>query len=321
MQSFVVLVIGFILLVWGADHFVAGASALAKKLGVPPLIIGLTVVAFGTSAPELTVSVTAGMKGANALAISNVLGSNLFNTLMVIGCCAIFAPQTTDKDLLKRDWPMFLLSMTALTAMIALPQDRILSRVDGALLLLSFFVVIGMQVRAGMKDRNALHAENDEIADISNPLHIAFNIVAGLICIVFGGDFCVDGATGIARIFGLSETIIGLTVVSVGTSLPELVTSIAATKRGEQDMAIGNVIGSNLFNVLLILSISSVLTPIPVGFTAVVDCLFVLFIGSFLYVLAKKDKINRSAGFAMVCSYALYMAYVVIRDMQVATFV
>lgn len=316
MIAFITLIAGFILLVWGADHFVAGASALAKKMGVPPLIIGLTVVAFGTSAPELTVSVTAGMNQANELAISNVLGSNLFNLLVVIGGCALFTKQTMDKDLLKRDWPYTLVAVTALSLMIAFDME--LSRLDGVLLLAGFFFVVGTQIMAGMKNRELLHEENDEISDISNPMLIAFNIFAGLACIMFGGDFCVSGASDIASMFGLSETIIGLTVVSVGTSLPELATSVAATRRGENDMAIGNVVGSTLFNVLLILSISSIINPIPVGINAVIDSIFVIMMCVFVLYLSKTDKINRNSGIAMVASYVIYMTYVVMRDMQPA---
>lgn len=314
MIAFITLLAGFVLLVWGADHFVAGASALAKKMGIPPLIIGLTVVAFGTSAPELTVSVTAGMNQANELAISNVLGSNLFNLLVVIGGCALFTKQTMDPSLLKRDWPYTLIAVSTLSAMIAMDME--LSRLDGMILLAGFFFVVGTQIRAGLKDRALLHAENDEISDIENPLLIAFNILAGLACIMFGGDFCVSGASELAAMFGLSETIIGLTVVSVGTSLPELATSIAATRRGENDMAIGNVVGSTLFNVLLILSISSIINPIPVGMNAVIDSLFVIMMCLFVLYLAKTDKINRNSGIAMIASYTIYMVYIVMRDMQ-----
>lgn len=316
MLAFIILIAGFILLVWGADHFVAGASALAKKIGIPPLIIGLTVVAFGTSAPELTVSVTAGMNQSNELAISNVLGSNLFNLLMVIGGCALFTKQKMDPALVKRDWPYTLAAVTLLSGMIIFDME--LSRLDGAILFLGFFLVVGSQIMAGLKDRELLHAENEEISDMENPLMIAFNILAGLACIVVGGDFCVDGATEIALMFGLTETIVGLTVVSIGTSLPELATSIAATRRGENDMAVGNVVGSTLFNVLLILSISSMINPIPVEMNAVVDSIFVIIMCLAVFALAKSDKINRNAGIAMISSYLIYMAYVVIRDLPSA---
>lgn len=313
MISFVTLVAGFILLVWGADHFVAGASALAKKIGIPPLIIGLTVVAFGTSAPELTVSATAGMQGANALAISNVLGSNMFNLLVVIGGCALFTPQISDKSLLKRDWPYCLIATVTLALMITI--DKELSRFDAGLLLMGFFAVIGSQIYAGIKQR-ALHDENDEISDMTNPALIGGNIVAGIACIYFGGEFCVTGAREIALMFGLSDTIIGLTVVSVGTSLPELVTSIAATRRGEREIAIGNVVGSNLFNLLLILGVSGLLTPIPVANTAISDVAFLLCCSVLVYFLSRKEQIGRKDGILLVGIYISYMVWVVVRDVM-----
>ncbi len=308
MIPYIMLIIGFILLIQGADAFVAGSSALAKRLGISPLVVGLTVVAFGTSAPELTVSVTAGLKGANALAISNVLGSNLFNMLVVIGGCAIFAKQSTAPSLLKRDWPMSLFAMGALTCMIAL--DKVLTRIDGLLLLTGFFVVIGLQLSQALRERSP-----QEVTEEQEKLPVIFvKCVVGIVCIIFGGDFCVVYATEIAHIWGWSETIIGLTVVSVGTSLPELVTSIAATRRGERDIAIGNVVGSNLFNVLLILSVSSILTPIPVETIAIVDAVFLCLIGGFVYLLAVQEKINRTSGIAMVSSYVIYMTYVFYRE-------
>lgn len=314
MISFITLVAGFILLVWGADHFVAGASALAKKMGIPPLIIGLTVVAFGTSAPELTVSATAGMKGANALAISNVLGSNMFNLLVVIGGCALFTPQSSDKSLLKRDWPYCLIATGVLATMITM--DGSLSRVDAGILLCGFFAVIGTQIYAGIKERQ-LNVENDEISDMTNPALIWGNILAGMACIYFGGEFCVDGARSIASMFGLSDTIIGLTVVSVGTSLPELVTSIAATRRGEKEIAIGNVVGSNLFNLLLILGVSGLLTPIPVATTAIYDVAFLMICSFLVYGLSHKEQIVRRDGILLVSIYVCYMVWVVIRDLPV----
>lgn len=313
MVPLITLVIGFILLVWGADHFVAGASSLAGKFGIPPLIIGLTVVAFGTSAPELTVSVTAGLKEANALAISNVLGSNLFNLLVVIGGCAIFTPQSTDKTLLKRDWPFSILAAATLLAMMVIGME--VSRVDGLILLAGFFLVVGIQVRVALKDRKALYEEQDEVATLGSPGLIAWNILAGLVCIVFGGDLCVEGATGIARMLGLTETIIGLTVVSVGTSLPELVTSLAATRRGEKDIAIGNVVGSNLFNILLILGVSASLFPIAVATITIVDGCVMLGACTGLFFLAKAEKINRNAGIFCVLGYIAYMVWVVLREM------
>lgn len=314
MISFVTLLAGFILLIWGADRFVEGASALAKKLGIPPLIVGLTVVSFGTSAPELTVSVTAGLNGSNELAISNVLGSNIFNLLVVIGGCALFAPQSSDKSLLKRDWPFTIIASLGLVGMIAF--DQVLSRLDGLILMASFFLVVITQVRAGLLERDSATPTELEGDKLRKPFTIFIYIFLGIFCIVVGGDFCVEAARDIALDFGLSETMVGLTVVAIGTSLPELATSVAATRRGEKDIAIGNVVGSTLFNILLILSVSSVLHPIVVERDAIVDAIFVVMMVLLVFILALQKKINRTTGIGMLCSYGIYMTYVVLRDME-----
>lgn len=317
MVSVLYVLIGFVLLVWGADHFVAGASSLAKKLGVPPLIIGLTVVAFGTSAPELTVSVTAGMAGSNEIAISNVLGSNLFNLLMVAGGCAVISPLVTEEDLFKRDWPICIFAMGLLFALIAF--DGVLSRFDGVLLFVCFVSVILFQVTSAIKAKQAgENVPEEEIAD-ATPFSIAINIIAGIACIVIGGDLTVDGAIEIARMLNVSDTVIGLTVIAIGTSLPELVTSLTATKKGENGMAMGNVIGSNLFNIFLILGISASLTPIPVEFTAIMDSGLVFAICIIMFFIAKQDKFGRSVGIASVATYFAYTAWVVLRTATEST--
>ena len=312
MLSVGILLVGFALLVWGADHFVAGASSLATRLGVPALIIGLTVVAFGTSAPELTVSITAGMNQANEIAISNVLGSNIFNLLIVAGSCAILSPLVTERELLRRDWPASIVASLMMVALVL--SDGILSRIDGVLLLVAFSVVIFMQIRSALKNREEVSEDDiDANSPAHNPMHIGFDILVGLAAIIIGGQFAVDGATDIARMFGLSETIIGLTVVAIGTSLPELVTSIAATRRGENSIAIGNVIGSNVFNIFLILGVSSILTPIPVLPTAIMDAIILSIVSAVLLLLAMKNKLNRKAGIVMVITYVAYTAWILMR--------
>ena len=253
MLSFVLLVIGFALLVWGADKFVAGASALARRLGVSPLLVGLTIVAFGTSAPELAVSLTAALQGANEIAVGNVVGSNIFNLLMVAGLSAVVCPLVMDRTLLRRDWPLSVFAAILLLVFIA--PDLTISRLEGIILLVVFAVVLGIQIRAALKNRDAAGEEEDEV--LMPPVMIGVNIVLGLACIIIGGQMAVNGATGIARMFGLSETLIGLTIVAIGTSLPELVTSLVAARKGQNEIAMGNVIGSNLFNILLILGVSA----------------------------------------------------------------
>ncbi len=316
MLSFVMLVIGFALLVWGADKFVEGASALARKMGVSPLLVGLTIVAFGTSMPELAVSVTAALRGANEIAVGNVVGSNVFNLLVVAGLSAVICPLVMDKTLLRRDWPLSILAAVLLLGAIA--PDHVIARWEGAVLLIVFAFILTHQIKSALHDRDQLAAAEVEAAEeaaemVQSPVMIWVNILLGLACIVIGGQLAVGGATGIARMFGLSETLIGLTIVALGTSLPELVTSIVAARKGQNEIAMGNVIGSNLFNIFLILGVSSVITPIPVQATSVIDCLFLIAISVVFYLPARKGRLGRLPGALMVATYVVYTAYLIMR--------
>lgn len=316
MLSFVMLVIGFVLLVWGADKFVEGASALARKMGVSPLLVGLTIVAFGTSMPELAVSVTAALRGANEIAVGNVVGSNMFNLLVVAGLSAVICPLVMDKMLLRRDWPLSIFA--AVLLLVAIAPDHVIARWEGAVLLVIFAVILSRQIKAALNDRAQLAAAEAEAAEEAaemtrSPVMIWVNIVLGLACIVLGGQLAVNGATGIARMFGLSETLIGLTIVAIGTSLPELVTSIVAARKGQNEIAMGNVIGSNLFNILLILGVSAVITPIPVQATSITDCLFLIAISVVFYLPARKGKLGRLPGAVMAAMYVAYTAYLIMR--------
>ena len=309
MLSFVLLIIGFALLVWGADKFVAGASAFARRLGVSPLLVGLTIVAFGTSAPELAVSLTAALQGANEIAVGNVVGSNIFNLLVVAGLSAVICPLVMDRTLLRRDWPLSVGAAVLLLVFIA--PDLKISRIEGLILLAIFAVVLGAQIRAALKNRDALEGEEDEV--LMPPVMIGVNIVLGLACIIIGGQMAVNGATGIARMFGLSETLIGLTIVAIGTSLPELVTSLVAARKGQNEIAMGNVIGSNLFNILLILGVSSAITPIPVQATSIVDCIVLIAVSVIFYLPAMRGKLGRFPGAVMALSYVAYTVYLIMR--------
>ena len=316
MLSFVMLVIGFVLLVWGADKFVEGASALARKMGVSPLLVGLTIVAFGTSMPELAVSVTAALRGANEIAVGNVVGSNMFNLLVVAGLSAVICPLVMDKMLLRRDWPLSIFA--AVLLLVAIAPDHVIARRESAVLLVIFAVILSRQIKAALNDRAQLAAAEAEAAEeaaemTKSPVMIWVNIVLGLACIVLGGQLAVNGATGIARMFGLSETLIGLTIVAIGTSLPELVTSIVAARKGQNEIAMGNVIGSNLFNILLILGVSAVITPIPVQATSIIDCLFLITISVVFYLPARKGKLGRLPGAVMAAMYVAYTAYLIMR--------
>lgn len=309
MLSFVMLVAGFALLVWGADKFVAGASAFARRLGVSPLLVGLTIVAFGTSAPELAVSLTAALQGANEIAVGNVLGSNVFNLLVVAGLSAVLCPLIMDRTLLRRDWPLSVAA--AVLLLLFLAPDLTISRIEGLILLAVFIVVLVVQIRAAMQGRSAADSEEEEVS--MSPLLIGVNIVLGLACIIIGGQLAVNGATGIARMFGLSETLIGLTIVAIGTSLPELVTSLVAAHKGQNEIAMGNVIGSNLFNILLILGVSASITPIPVQAVSVIDCIVLIAASVIFYLPAMRGKLGRAPGAVMTLCYVAYTAYLIIR--------
>lgn len=309
MLSFIMLVFGFVLLVWGADKFVAGASALARRLGVSPLLVGLTIVAFGTSAPELAVSLTAALQGANEIAVGNVVGSNIFNLLVVAGLSAVVCPLVMDRTLLRRDWPLSV--GAAILLLIFIAPDLTISRIEGIILLVVFALVLGIQIRAALKNRSAADEEEDEVK--MPPVMIGVNIVLGLACIIIGGQLAVNGATGIARMFGLSETLIGLTIVAIGTSLPELVTSLVAARKGQNEIAMGNVIGSNIFNILLILGVSATITPIPVLATSIIDTLVLIGVSVVFYLPAMRGKLGRAPGAVMVLAYVAYTAYLIMR--------
>ena len=309
MLVYVWLIVGFILLIKGADYFVDGSSGIAKILKVPSVIIGLTIVAMGTSAPECAVSIAAAVKGDNAIAISNVVGSNIFNLVVVCGLCAMIAPMKIDISILKKEFPMSILAGILLWF---LCLDGKLGRLDGFLFLIIFVVFLISMVVSAMKVRNG-EEENLEQKKIPVPLCLIY-ISGGLLAIIWGGDLVVDSASEIAKRFGLSQTLIGLTIVAIGTSLPELVTSIVAARKGETGMALGNVVGSNLFNILLVLGLSVFISPIGVGTETLYD--LVLLAGMSLVAFAftwTQKKLSRVEGIVMVSMYVAYMYYICVR--------
>ena len=306
-MNYIILIIGFILLIKGADFFVDGSSSLAKLLKVPTVIIGLTIVAMGTSAPEAAVSITAGLQGSNGIAISNVVGSNIFNSLVVVGVCGAMAAFKTEKDILKRDLPINILITIALIIMFI---DGKLSRLDGILLLVGMVAFIGLMIKSALTNREETE---DEIETM--PMGKCFiYILGGIIAIIAGGQFVVDSAKAIAYSFGWSETFVGLTIVAVGTSLPELVTSIVATRKGESGLALGNAVGSNVFNILFILGMSSAITPIVLDSVAIYDAIVLLGIAFMTYIFAKtKEEVSSTEGWVMILCYVAYTAYLLIR--------
>lgn len=325
MAVYLLLIIGFFLLIKGADFFVDGSSSVAKILKVPTIIIGLTIVAFGTSMPEASVSITAALQGKNDLAVSNVIGSNLFNLLVVLGTCALVKDVRAKTSMLKREFPfsiiitgVLLLCLTGLN--FAQISDEgstyTLSRGAGFFLLVLFAGFLISAVRDALRAREAAlnSVEPQEEYEVLTPLRSGVYIVAGLAGIVLGGDFVVNSATEIATRFGLSQTFIGLTIVALGTSLPELVTSVVAAKKGENDLALGNVVGSNIFNILLILGSSALISPITVDVLAVYDIIILIVACLMVYVCVVTRKgLSKLEGSMCLFFYAGFFVYILTR--------
>lgn len=322
-MDYILLIIGFVLLIKGADFFVDGSSSVAKILKVPTIIIGLTVVAFGTSMPELSVSVTAALRGSNDLAVSNVLGSNIFNLLVVLGCCALVKPVAAKWSLLKKEFPFSILitvilllvdSDFSIMKILDGNQEFVLGRWAGLLFLILFVLYIYATVKSALRSRAEAKDMEEEEYKTMSPLKSGVYIVIGLIGIVWGGNLVVDSASNIALTFGWSQTFIGLTIVALGTSLPELVTSVVAARKGENDLAVGNVVGSNIFNILLILGVSSFITPITLDVTAVYDTIILIIASIVVYVSAiSKREIQRKEGILFLVCYFAFFLYVFMR--------
>lgn len=308
MMKYVLLIVGFVLLIKGADFFVEGSAAVAKKLKVPTMIIGLTIVAMGTSAPECAVSIAASVKGSNAMAISNVVGSNIFNLMVVCGVCALFTPLAVQARTLKQEFPFSILA--AVVMLITGFIGMTLGRVDGVILVVFFIFFLIWMVKAALSARENVQDEEEDVKDMGTVQCILF-ILGGLAAVVFGGDLVVDASTEIARDFGLSENLIGLTIVAFGTSLPELVTSIIAAKKGQVDMALGNVIGSNIFNIFLVAGVAAVVSPMAFLMENVIDLIILTAMSILVWSFAAtKKKIGRAEGAFMLIIYIAYLVYI-----------
>ncbi len=318
------LVVGFALLVKGADFFVEGSSSVAKKLAVPSIIIGLTIVAMGTSLPETAVSVTASLTNNNELAISNVVGSNIFNLMFVIGVCSILCTIYVQRETVTRDIPFSIICALLLLVLgilaIGDASGMTLGHLDGIIFLILFAGYIGLMIRSAMKARAEgreveVNDEFDaeELKVMSYPKSILF-IVGGAAAIAVGGDLTVNTASRIALELGMSQTLIGLTIVSIGTSLPELVTSVVAARKNEIDMAVGNAVGSNVFNILMVLGIASAINPVSLIRENIIDILILIAFSVVVWIFAAtKKQISRREGIAMVAMYLIYAIYIIIR--------
>lgn len=313
MLTFVLFLVGFVLLIKGADLLVEGSSSIAKKFNISPLVIGLTIVSFGTSAPELIVNLFASTSGNTEIAIGNVLGSNIVNILLILGISAIIYPLTTKKNTVWKEIPLSLLAALILAVLV---NDTLidgnefsgLTRIDG-IVLIAFFIIF-LYYTFGISKVSG-DSEDSEIKTFSNLKSVIY-VILGLGGLTFGGKWIVDGAVEIAAYFNMSRSLVGLTIVAIGTSLPELATSAVAAYKKQTDIAIGNVVGSNIFNIFLILGVSSTISPLPFQKESTVDILMVVFSSLILFLalfIGKKHTLQRWQGVLLITFYILYLIY------------
>ncbi len=307
--TIILLLVGFVFLIKGADLFVEGASDLATKLKIPAMIIGLTIVALGTSAPEAAVSVSSALTGSNAIAISNVVGSNIFNLLGVIGITAIMYKIDISKESLKQDFPILLGSSILLLIFVYTGSQ--ISRIEGIILFVLIILYIAFLILKSKKESAKMPVGTTHLT----PTKIVAYIIIGIIGIVLGGNLVVDSAKEIALSIGMSETLVGLTIVSVGTSLPELITSVTAAYNKKTDIAIGNAIGSNIFNILFILGLTDTISPIQTTGIMFTDTILMTIIIIITYILAyDKQDFNKKDGMILVGLFIVYMIYIILRN-------
>ena len=312
-MDFVLLIIGFILLVKCADWFVEGCSNIAKSLGIPSLIIGLTIVSFGTSAPEAAVSITASVKNMNTIALGNVVGSNICNMLLILGASALFGTLSAKRKIITRDFIYCIFSglvlfILSLEFFLAGKTEGIITRTNGWILLCFLAIYLYALLSAAL--RSSREKEEKQKFNFKDILLI----IIGIGGIILGGQLVVNSATSIARLLNISESIIALTVVAIGTSLPELVTSVVAAKKGESDIAIGNVVGSNIFNIFFILGMSGAISPITYSIDSFFDIVFMLVSSICVYLLILKNQsLGKYKGIILLFGYAIYMIYILIR--------
>ena len=305
----VLLLVGFVFLIKGSDFFVDGASSIASILKIPTIIVGLTIVALGTSAPEAAVSITSSLTGSNAMAVSNVIGSNLFNILMVIGIAALLSDLLMEKSVLNKDLPFLVLITILFAAFVVIGWN--ITNIEGIILLIILIAYLIYLIRSAKKSEDS---DKVEEAKFSLPKSIVL-IIIGLAGIILGGDLVVNSASDIAIALGMSETLVGLTIVAIGTSLPELVTSLTALKKGENQLVIGNVIGSNIFNILFVLGASSAISSIQLDSSMLIDVVFMIIVTIICFIFGKtQDKFDKKEGIILVLLFIIYMAFAILRN-------
>lgn len=305
----ILLVVGFVFLIKGADLFVEGSSSIATLLKIPAIIIGLTIVAIGTSAPEAAVSITASLSGSNEIAVSNVIGSNIFNLLLIVGCCAVLKELKIGRTILEKDIPFLIIATVFMVAFIIIGWN--IGRIEAVVLLTLLIIYLAYLVYTTRKTKESQYVSKPKLGLGKSIIYI----IIGLAGIILGGEFVVDSASAIAMAFGMSETLVGLTIVAMGTSLPELVTSLTALKRNENQLVIGNVIGSNIFNIVLVLGLSSLISPIAVEPSILTDLILLLFVTLLFFVFAKtQNKIDKKEGIVLLVIFIVYMIFAILRN-------
>lgn len=319
-MTYVLLIVGFALLIKGADYFVEGASNLAQQFRVPPLLVGLTIVAFGTSSPEATVSIIAALEGSSDVALGNIIGSNIFNITLVVGITAMINPLSVETATIRKEIPFTLLASVALWVLIsdvALQGlgTNLITRSEGFILLLFFAIFLYYIFEVARNNRTESPVEH---ADATTGTSLGKNILltlAGLAAIIFGGDLVVDNATDIALSVGMSETLVGLTIVAVGTSLPELITSITAALKKQSEIALGNIVGSNIFNILFVLGASATIAPLAVNDKMFIDTVVMIILTLVLLAFSRsKFKISKMEGAILAAVYIAYVVYIILRN-------
>lgn len=319
-MNYVLLIVGLVLILGGANYLTDGAAAIARKFGLSDLIVGLTIVAFGTSAPELTISVMSAVEGNTGMAIGNVVGSNIFNTLLIIGAVALARPIHIGKGIMINEIPLVILASVAILAMGCSPwldgTAPEISRVNGILLLLFFVIFMRYIFSQAQESKHEQSGQSAGAKPQPGMWLSAIMVVGGLAALIYGGDLFVDKASAIARSWGVSDAIIGLTIVAAGTSLPELATSLVAAVKGNSGIAVGNVIGSNIFNIFLVLGCAAAVRPLPFGGISMLDlgvltgsALLFWFFGWFF----KTRTITRIEGAIMALCYMLYLTVLVMQ--------
>lgn len=297
------LVVGFVMLVKGADWFVDGASGIARKMGIPQLVVGLTIVAMGTSAPEAAVSITAALKGNADISIGNVVGSNILNILIILGITSVITAVAIQKSTLMIEIP-YMIAVTVVLIAMGLTGGCV-SRIEGGILWALFIIYLIYLLLLAKKDKQ----ENKEVT--KSIWRLLAGLIIGGVVVVLGSQVTVNSATKIAGIMGMSERFIGLTIVALGTSLPELVTSVTAAKKGNADIAIGNIVGSNIFNILFVIGSSALIIPVPYGANFITDGIIAVMAGVLLWLAVfRKLELRRGWGIVMLCCYAAYFVYI-----------